>query len=410
MKVVITNAVLTNTGDAAILFGIIESLNEVGKTALSEVTVIDANAHVTTRVFPQLTVKQQLTYSPRRGSKTSRRAAQVSRRGAVLLLRKSAFLRRALYGMPFSCAFVETFRAYADADLVISSGGTYLVDHYNFSPRAEELELCNLLGKPVVLWTQSVGPFKTSPAQKAARRIAPIASMALFRDDRSRTAWNALGVGGTSRVTPDAAFALPKIAGQQVRSTELLVSVRAWNRTSDGSELTGSSYRDAVRAAADRALAEGLRVAALSTCQGVPGYIDDSEVASRFFAGRDVLIDRQHRTPTELATVVAGVQAVLSTRMHMAILALINKTPVAAIAYEFKTIELFESLGMPHAVVPIEECTPARMSDLVSDLISSPSRYTLDDQSLLNLQRGCNDACAKVLQVVDLFEPGKNSA
>src|SRR5690606_16650533 len=85
----------------------------------------------------------------------------------------------------------------------------YLVDHYDFTHRVLELELAKRLGRRVVLWTQSVGPFKTPRSQSAIQRIIACVDAAYFRDEPSRDAW--VREGGdlnSSFIAPDAVFAL----------------------------------------------------------------------------------------------------------------------------------------------------------------------------------------------------------
>jgi colanic acid/amylovoran biosynthesis protein len=51
--------------------------------------------------------------------------------------------------------------------------------------------------------------------------------------------------------------------------------------------------------------------------------------------------------------------------MHAAILALCAGTPVVPISYEFKTKELFGSLGLPELVIDIEEVTASGLIEVV---------------------------------------------
>jgi len=69
---------------------------------------------------------------------------------------------------------------------------------------------------------------------------------------------------------------------------------------------------------------------------------------------RRVRVDRAFHGPDALAEAYAAFDMVLATRMHAAILALTAGTPVLPIAYEFKTTELFEALGLGDYVVSID--------------------------------------------------------
>jgi colanic acid/amylovoran biosynthesis protein len=58
---------------------------------------------------------------------------------------------------------------------------------------------------------------------------------------------------------------------------------------------------------------------------------------------------------------------VIATRLHMAILAMCVGVPVIPIAYEFKTSELFEKLGLSKWVIDIEKIDPIDLIHLVND-------------------------------------------
>jgi colanic acid/amylovoran biosynthesis protein len=68
---------------------------------------------------------------------------------------------------------------------------------------------------------------------------------------------------------------------------------------------------------------------------------------------------------------MADADVVLATRMHMAILALTAGTPVVAIAYEFKTRELFRRMGLEHYVLDIESVDADALTNSVLSLMTN---------------------------------------
>ncbi|NJN00949.1 MAG: hypothetical protein HC793_05285 [Aquincola sp.] len=104
----------------------------------------------------------------------------------------------------------------------------------------------------------------------------------------------------------------------------------------------------------------GAEVVFLSTCQGVPEYLyDDSLIAERFRERLDtdvqraVSVDHDFHSPTALMQSLRSFDFAISTRMHMAILGLCAGLPVLPIAYEFKTTELYKTLGQGDWVTDI---------------------------------------------------------
>ncbi|MFD5224632.1 polysaccharide pyruvyl transferase family protein [Microbacterium sp. NPDC058342] len=382
MKIVVTNGVISNTGDAAIFAGIHHSLVEEGVATSADITLLDSNAHRTAKLYPQWNVVQQIGVAPpRRWMKISRAISRIRR----------IFVERLAAGSPLATLILRlpiarrthagrAYEALRRADLVISTGGTYLVDHYDFAHRAAELELAKRLGKRVVLWTQSVGPFSTPRAASSIHRIIACVDAAYFRDDRSRDAW--IGQGGapdTSFTVPDVVFALePPQTDSLAREDRVLLSVREWpHRGANGESYDVSRYEATMRHAATKSAATDHRPVAVSTCQGVPGYVDDSRYARRIFEGIGVRVDGEFHTPEQLVHELQRSSAAVSTRMHLAILSLISRVPAIAIAYEFKTWELFKSLGLERFVATIEDVTPEWIEKALDDLHADPASACL---------------------------------
>ena len=89
----------------------------------------------------------------------------------------------------------------------------------------------------------------------------------------------------------------------------------------------------------------------LSTCQGIPEYEDDSEIARRVVerlaksTAARVRVVREFVRFDSLLKRLSEFDLVLATRMHMAILSLMAGTPAIPFVLEFKTKELFANLG-----------------------------------------------------------------
>lgn len=379
MRIVVTNAVLSNTGDAAIFQGIRKCLLAEGLVVdLVDVQVCDSHAADSRLAYPDWPVLQQVSYPDGSSPRVARVLAKYARRALLGGMIRSPRLRRAVVKASQSKMlgeFGRTLSALDAADVIISSGGTYLVDHYDFRGRVLELRLAKALGKPVVLWTQSLGPFRSRRARRAFLRLVPAVDAVFFRDEKSRRAWEALApIPALSGVAPDVAFALD-CAGAHVTSglegTEILVSVREWPRTTAGGPLGFSGYAEALRETVRADIGHGVvRWRAISTCQGMPGYgVDDSAVATSIFLGEDVAVDTRHHRPDALMRELSTASVVVATRMHLALLALVCGKPVIAIAYEFKTLELFRHLGLEEFVVEIENLTAEWLVDKLSKVL-----------------------------------------
>ncbi|PPF82222.1 hypothetical protein C5B96_09720 [Subtercola sp. Z020] len=399
MKIGVTNAVLSNTGDAAIFEAIGDALAAALPGESLTVIAFDSNAAVTSKLYPNWKIFQQLTVSPPREPARLRNVLQRVRHALVRrVIDRNPLLMRAL-NLPLvrSSRFSTSLRELRTCEVIISSGGTYLVDHYNFSPRVLEFRLAKSYGKRIVLWTQSLGPFTRERSEVAIRQASELIDEVYFRDERSAASWNRLGMKELPReVVSDSVFALavPEAPGHPAReqgAKRAILSVREWSRGVDGELDTTAGYEAMMRAGANRLSSLGFSVSALSTCQGVPSYsYDDSEEAARIFAGTPVDVNTGFHRPLELVDELLASELVVSTRMHLAILALLAKRPVIAIAYEFKTLELFRSIGLGDFVVKIEDASPEWLESRIEMLAADPSLAVLPDDALLELRRSAS--------------------
>lgn len=276
----------------------------------------------------------------------------------------------------------------AAADLVVATGGTYFVEHYNFSAKADELLAAQALGKPTWLFTQSMGPFRRPSSRTLMRRIVAGSRGVFLRDERSRAHLVEAGADAAKlSVHADAAFALvdssrvrPAVDRTEGRRPRIAVSVRSWAHAREGTAETDdaeSRYRRAIADAARTLAREGADVVFLSTCQGVPEYwTDDSryaqELVSDLLANEPhVRVDSRFRTPTELLDELARFDVAIATRMHFAILALSVATPVVAIAYEFKSRELLTGLGMERFVADFEDVRGEWLTERAREVLAA---------------------------------------
>lgn len=403
MRVVITNFVISNAGDAAILAGIVSSLQDTA--TISDLVVFDSNAANTAPLYPEWNVSQQLSNPYLAQPTFVRRLGRKAQLTVLATLARSPVLAKM---MASSHRVVRTpltkyLSVIAQADVVISAGGTYLVDHYDFSTKVLELRLAAAFRRPIVLWTQSMGPFRSERARAQIMQLSGKVDGVFFRDQRSRNNWDRVNApAAIEAVVADGAFALTPAMPAESRadSKHAIICIRDWeHQGADGGAVDRDAYILAVRFLASGLIAQGWRVTSSSTCQGVPGYRDDSVFAAEAFKGIPVEIDRAQRSPQALQHQLASADLVVTARMHLAILALIQRTPAVAIAYEFKTTELFESLGLAEQVVRIEDISTEWAERLIASLPDGVQ--PLGQDVLDELARSSREPAATVLRLVD---------
>lgn len=417
MKILITNTVALNGGDAAILFGTIRLLR-CAFGLDTEFVVYDNLPEAARRCFPELNFRR-LLYIPRREAKFPFR--NVVRRirawrmhlAARCLVRKWNRIAHALVNREDLGSLLD----YRSADLIVSTGGTYLVETYPLAPRIFDFKIALRFARPLVLFTQSLGPFTKRKNRRELRSIFSQASLILLRDEASRR--NVVELSGQAcriHVCADAAFAMPcdsdghRIAPPSVAHATgpaVAISVRRWDHFRTLPFTIGMKrFCDAIAGVTAHLITEhDAEVTFISTCQGVPEYwTDDSRVADdivdRLSAStrQHVTIDRQWRRPEELTRQLASYDLVIATRMHMAILALLAGTPVLPIAYEFKTKELFARLRMNRWVQDIEEVDGQMLIQVVDAFVAAAP--TMRDE----VARRVSEEQRSATEVIDLVK------
>lgn len=369
-NILITNAIALNGGDAAILHATIKILEaEFGDDITF--TVHDMAAKASSRYYPAITFRSDIYTEAVAWARGVRPAIAAIAVLAVAGLMRIAPENRLKTHLPPSLR--ATLDDYLKADVVVSSGGTYLVPHYSLASKLLDFLTAHLLGKPLILFTQSLGPFKVNAHRALLRYVLRRAALILVRDERSRSYLDELGVPPARvQLCADAAFALAHDDLPEGRfppphqNWRVAISVRDWPHFEAGAQSGMERYFTSL-AALVCALVErcGADVTFISTCQGTPEYwTDDSRTAEEIVerlpqALRDrVTIDRSFRGPDKLIADLATFDLTIATRLHAAILSLCAGTPVLPISYEFKTTELFRRFGLGEATIDVEGMSP----------------------------------------------------
>lgn len=379
MKILITNIVTLNAGDAAILYATIDVLRAAFGND-TQFIVYDNHGDAPARYYPDLVFRKLLFFSRKAGGSDSRLLHRLHD------IRFQLGLWSVKHNIPWLAHTVlssterRDILEYRNADLIVSSGGTYLVENYSLAPRIFDYQLSLYLEKPLVFFTQSLGPFSNPANRKALGPIFDNSVAILVRDELSAANLEELGVSSTRiHQTADAAFALTDLAALEAakvkslgpeRKLRVAVSVREWRHFKAVEPTLGMTrYIEAMRNLTVHLVEKySADVIFVSTCQGIPEYwTDDSKLAQVIVDGlpdtirRSVLVDSTFRRPADLVAMLKTFDLVIATRMHMAIMALAAGTPVLPIAYEFKMLGLFQRLGQARWVQDLETVSGATL-------------------------------------------------
>lgn len=400
-NVIVENTVCLNTGDAAILLAIRHILKSAYAGDI-QFQVFDSQPEVASRLYPRqaypdIEIRKLLAESifkyPYDDNRLKNLAKPIYNRLALSALRhygKSAALDETMFGTEDR----RSLDMYRQADLVITTGGTYLVENYNLERRLNQFRIDAIFGKDPVFFTQSLGPFDKDYNRRELKPVFDRSPLILLRDERSHGHLAGL-VDNPAKchVVADSVFALAdKARIESVLATKqppqptgrVGISVRHWNYVSEGASGM-RRYMDSIRDIATSLVRDhGKQVTFVSTCQGVPEYAhDDSKTARAIVAelapdiAAKVCVDANFHTPEQLMELVKGFDFVVATRMHMMIMSLCVGVPVLPIAYEFKTRELAKRVGLADLLLDIDTVTPEEAGLKLANFVGNLDRLRI---------------------------------
>jgi colanic acid/amylovoran biosynthesis protein len=378
VHVVVENTVCLNPGDAAILLSINKILNQVLGKGL-KIYVFDSHPQTSSRLyqnenyadleFRKLLSENVFKYEYK-NNPLKWLAKEIFNFACLKIIENIKQSDSLLAKLVLSAEDRESLNIYANAGLVITTGGTYLVEKYDIRKRILQFRIDEALRKEVIFFTQSLGPFEDRYNIAGLKRVFAKSPLILLRDEKSLAhIFDIVADRSKCHVVADSVFALAdtdRISGilnsaeRPDRFGRVAISVRNWAYVKDGRHGM-QRYVDAVRQIVASLVRRGKKITFVSTCQGVPEYAhDDSATARAIVSGLDpslagsVAVDAAFRTPEELMELLKGFDFAVATRMHMMIMSLCVGTPVLPIANEFKTQELARRLGLSDVLLDID--------------------------------------------------------
>lgn len=384
IRIVIINQVSLNLGDAAILQGMIDVLEEkYGKS--SSIVVFDTAAEAAKKYRPWAKFESSIFNGTSDGflNKILKKIGYGHwfNRARYYICWLSLKLMKigvpeVLMSIILGKSLAERLVKYRDADLIVSAGGTYLVENYSLEPRIFEFRLALTANVPVVMFTQSVGSFMAPKNISAFRNIFTNVYLLLLRDQRSLDNIRAIGCpANNAYVVPDAAFALSakgqcNVFKDKISAKKIGISVRSLQFFNEEKK---EIYRRSIASLVSKLVDEmSCEVVFISTCQGVESYWTDDSMEAKVIVDmipshirKNVLIDNVHRQPQQFIDDISVFDLMIATRMHAAILALTAGVVTVGIAYEFKLVELFEGLEMGNLYTDVDTISADKLVSLV---------------------------------------------
>ena len=374
-----------NAGDAAILSVLLADLRAMDRAAHVTILTIDETPPAAT--FDGFDVRPSLMFIALNRVRSRPLKAAYAALVITGTLASTWLEQRIGVRVPVGVRLRSILDVYDDADLVVAVGGGYLrgraglVSTYELALLLHALLICSLKGKPVVLHTQSVGPFANQVQTRMAAFVLRRMDLVLAREDITVDLLAGLGVVDNVERAVDAAFAfLPESRvdlraelGIEIDRPLVGFTVRRWLAEADQAR-----YELAMAGLADHVIARhGADVIFIPQVTS-EHHGDDDRVTSRAVAGlmseRPIVLSQRydHR---QVKALYGALDLLVGTRFHSVIFALTAGVPALAIEYEPKTRGIMRDLGLERWVVPIASATAAGLIDLFDELVAARVSY-----------------------------------
>lgn len=307
-----------NTGDEAVLDGIIASLREVVPDA--QITVLSINPERTAHEHPGV----------------------------------KAVHRYRLIGL------VNSVRS---ADLVISGGGSLLQDvtsrksvlYYLFI-----LKLAHFLKRKTMIFAQGIGPLLRSSTRKAVANALGNVDLITVRDNDSKSLLKEIGIKGDVYVAADPSFLVPPDYAEAdrllaenglERGNFIAVALRPWPGFEQNLEIAAKSISDASKKL-------GIKIAALPLQETED--IEPSNLLS------DAIVLTGLNNIRVMKGIVGRSGLIIGMRLHSLIFAASEGVPFVPIVYDPKVESFAKSCGI-EAAVKIESLSDGAFQAVIEE-------------------------------------------
>lgn len=361
MNILIINAHSSqNKGDAGIILSMIDSLTK---------NIPGCKIRIKSR-FPTIDEKAY-------GFKTNDAFANVPVDPKVSKIKKMFLALKLLRILNNTVKPSKNTEDYEWADVVVSCGGGFLLSH-GFSvallQHLVQIKVAKDFKKPVVIYSQSIGPFYNKFMQKIASKVLEEVDKIYIRETISKQWLDKIQCSNKSvELVPDSAFCLnaentPRIEAliTKIRNENqgpyFGITVRDWNFPElDNRQESRKRYIQSIVAAVEYIEKEyNAKVLFMPQVLGPNEFNDDrritKEILSELTNTNAELLDYD-LTPRELKYFYSKMDLFVGTRMHSNIFSLANNIPTVAINYEHKTRGIMNMLDLNEYVLEINEIT-----------------------------------------------------
>ncbi len=408
MKILLTNAATTkNKGDAAIVGCMIRDLS--ARFPNSEIVLESSESFVNDKFFEGRRLIHSMFYYAvyRADAKLFKAMHTLHVFVAVFIWSSAKKLLDINFNIILPSGMDRVMLEYANSDIIIPVGGGYLSAKSGFNNtvalilQSLPFILGKVLGKPVVAYPQSIGPFGNIFQERVVRFTVSRIDKIFVRENISN---QQLLVWGINKDKFDRAFDAAFYSNTNTKDLMSLViesmsidrsvplvgiTVRDWFSLKD------QDYYESEIAKFIEKISKTHNILLLPQVTDTERKDDDrfpsKRIAEKLKNNKRLFFIEDEFSYDEMKGLYDNLDYLVGTRMHSNIFALTSGIPCIAIAYEYKTQGIMDELGLGEWVVDIGSLSHEKLLSLFQSLINKRSAYLEILESKLEKLPGGND-------------------
>ena len=397
MKVLVINQCSTNKGDRAVLFFV---LRELARNGVDQVTVSASNPEYWEDKpdFPERGVRV-IPW----GWDTSRKKGVgflgkvIHRVQKVILKRRINFplVRNALIAgkRPWYLRFLvnkQFAEAVKDADMVLSTGGHHVTTMFvpdAVTPQIFDMAAALLYDKPLVLWSQSIGPFgfKSPKSRLMVQKILSSACRIFIRDEASAEQIRKMGISleHVSK-TRESVFGLCDIVKSRIRPSDRpeVMGVAVYVHTRANQLKEYENHARYFASLIDHAIGAGYKVRFFPMeLQGTDRPCIEAVINNVVQKENCEIVEGFPGTSDHI-NAVAQCKMFVGHKTHSQIFSLVAATPLLAIAYHKKTEDFMAQFGLEKYCITDPQLSTEKLIKLFDEINNNLDSINQKEQEI----------------------------
>jgi polysaccharide pyruvyl transferase WcaK-like protein len=387
MKVLVINQCSTNKGDRAVLFFV---LRELAHNGIDNITVSASNPEYWEDKpdFPDVSVRViPWGWDNSRKKDTGFIGKVIHRLWKVMLRRHVCFplVRNALITgkNPWYLHILinkQFVKAVEDADIVISTGGHHITTMFvpeAVTPQIFDMAAVLLLGKPLILWSQSIGPFNlTSPKNKLmVQKILSGAGQIFIRDEDSIKQIKLMGVPSEKvSKTHESVFGLCDIVNSSTKPSkrQLVMGVAVYVHTRANQIAEHKNHPFYFASLINHAIEAGFKVRFFPMeLQGTDRACIEAVIDNVDKKENCEIVEGFPGT-SEHINAVAQCKIFVGHKTHSQIFSLVAATPLLAVAYHKKTEDFMAQFGLEKYCITDTQLSTEKLIEIFDEINKNP--------------------------------------